>query len=413
MTTTTQAIVIGAGQAGLAMSWCLGRHGVAHVVLERGRVAERWRSERWDSLRLLTPNWLTRLPGLVYAGPEPDGFLSMPEVVGFLDDYARIAAAPVETGTTVRRVRRLGSHYSVETDRGTWQAPVVVIATGYCDKPRIPAAAAGLPAWVHQATPSTYRNPDSLPEGGVLVVGASSSGVQLADELRSSGREVTLAVGRHIRVPRRYRDRDIMWWLDRTGILTKPVAKVADLAAVRREPSLQLVGSPEGRDVDLEQLARSGVRLVGRLAGIEGGRVRFAADLHETTAAAEHRLQRLLAKLDRTATALQHTVPVERVPSIVLEAPATTLDLAAAGIRTVLWATGFRRDYAWLDVPVLDAAGEIVHDGGVTPSPGLYVLGLNFLRRRNSSFIAGAGEDAAELASDILARLAAQPRQAA
>jgi putative flavoprotein involved in K+ transport len=413
MTTTTEAIVIGAGQAGLATSWCLGRHGVAHVVLERGRVGERWRSERWDSLRLLTPNWLTRLPGLVYAGPEPDGFLSMAEVVGFLDDYARIAAAPVETGTTVRRVRRIGDHYNVETDRGTWHAPVVVIATGHCDTPKVPAAAAGLPDWVHQITPTAYRNPDSLPDGGVLVVGASASGVQLADEIRSSGREITLAVGRHIRLPRRYRDRDIMWWLDRTGILTKPAARVAEIAAARQEPSLQLVGSPEGRDVDLEHLARSGIRLVGHLAGIDGSRVHFAGDLHETTSAAEGRLQRLLAKLDRTAIALQHTVPVERVPSIVLGAPETTLDLEAAGIRTVLWATGFRRDYAWLDVPVLDAAGEIVHDGGITPSPGLYVLGLNFMRRRNSSFIAGAGQDAAELADDILARLAARPRQAA
>ncbi len=247
----------------------------------------------------------------------------------------------------------------------------------------------------------------------MLVVGASSSGVQLTDELAASGRAVTLAVGQHIRLPRRYRDRDIMWWLDRTGILAKPAAKVADLDAARAEPSLQLVGSPEGRSLDLETLRARGVRLLGRLSGIKAGRARFAGDLEATTAAAQHRLQRLLAKLDRTASALQHTVPVEAVPSIVMRAPETTLDLEAAGIRTVLWATGFRRDYAWLDVPVLDAAGEIVHDGGITPSPGLYVLGLNFMRRRNSSFIAGAGEDAQELSTDILARLAAQPRLAA
>jgi putative flavoprotein involved in K+ transport len=413
MTTTTQAIVIGAGQAGLAMSWCLGRHGIGHVVLERGRVGERWRSERWDSLRLLTPNWMTRLPGLVYAGDDPDGFLTMPEVAGFLEDYARIAKAPVQGGTTVRHVSRLGGGYLVETDRGSWQAPVVVVATGYCDRPRIPACAAALPASIHQTTPAAYRNPASLPAGGVLVVGASASGVQLADELANAGRVVTLSVGRHIRLPRRYRDRDIMWWLDRTGILAKPAAKVADLAAARAEPSLQLVGSPEGRSLDLETLRANGVRLLGRLNGIEGGRATFAGDLHETTAAAQHRLQRLLAKLDRTAAALQHTVPVEDVPSIVLDAPETTLDLEAAGIRTVLWATGFGRDYRWLDVPVLDEAGEIIHDGGITPSPGLYVLGLNFMRRRDSSFIAGAGADAQELSADIAARLAAQPRLAA
>ena len=410
---STTAVVIGAGQAGLAMSHCLSRHGIAHVVLERGRVAERWRSERWDSLRLLTPNWMTRLPGLVYAGDEPEGFLTMPEVTGFLVDYARISRAPVESGTTVRCVEPLADRYRVATDRGTWLAPVVVIATGYCDRPFVPAMAANLPATVHQTTPTAYRNPGSLPAGGVLVVGASSSGVQLADELARSGRDVTLAVGRHIRLPRRYRDRDIMWWLDRTGILGKPVAKVDDIAAARAEPSLQLVGSPEGESIDLDRLQRRGVRLVGRLAGIAGGTVRCAGDLEATTTAAEQRLQRLLAKLDRTAASLQHYVPMERVPSIRLAAPATSLDLAAEGITSVVWATGFRRDYGWLRVPVLDAAGELVHDGGITPAPGLYALGLNFMRRRNSSFIAGAGDDAAELIPHVLARLAAQPRRAA
>lgn len=410
---TTTAVVIGAGQAGLAMSHCLSRHGIAHVVLERGRVAERWRSERWDSLRLLTPNWMTRLPGLVYAGPEPEGFLTMPEVTGFLVDYARISRAPVESGTNVQRVERLADRYRVETDRGTWLAPVVVIATGYCDRPFVPAIAASLPPAVYQTTPTAYRNPGSLPAGGVLVVGASASGVQLAEELARSGRDVTLAVGRHIRLPRRYRDRDILWWLDRTGILTKPVAKVDDIRAARSEPSLQLVGSPEGESIDLGRLQRQGVRLCGRLAGIAGTRVRFAADLEATTAAAEQRLQRLLAKLDRTAASLQHYVPMERVPTIRLAAPATSLDLAAEGITSVVWATGFVRDYRWLDVPVLDATGELVHDGGVTPAPGLYALGLNFMRRRNSSFIAGAGDDAAELTPHVLARLAAQPRRAA
>ncbi len=413
MLQSTTAVVIGAGQAGLAMSHCLTRHGVDHVVLERGRVAERWRSERWDSLRLLTPNWMTRLPGLIYAGPEPEGFLTMPEVTGFLVDYARISRAPVQAATTVRRVELLGDLFRVETDRGTWLAPVVVLATGYCDRPYVPAMASALSAATHQTTPTAYRNPGSLPAGGVLVVGASSSGVQLADELARSGRDVTLAVGRHIRLPRRYRDRDIMWWLDRTGILHKPVAKVDDIGAVRAEPSLQLVGSPEGQSIDLETLQRQGVRLLGRLAGIDGRKAHFAGDLEATTAAAEHRLQRLLAKLDRTAASLQHYVPMEHVPSIRMAAPAASLDLAAEGIASVVWATGFKRDYAWLDVPVLDAAGEIVHDGGVTPAPGLYVLGLNFMRRRNSSFIAGAGDDASELTPHILAHLTARPRQAA
>lgn len=409
----TTAVIIGAGQAGLAMSHCLSKAGIAHVVLERGRVAERWRSERWDSLRLLTPNWMTRLPGLVYAGPEPDGFMGMDEVTGFLVDYARIARVPVETATTVRRVSRLGDDYLVETDRGSWLAPVVVIATGYCDRPRRPGMADTLPAWLHQTTPSAYRNPKSLPAGGVLVVGASSSGVQLADELAESGRQVTLAVGQHIRLPRRYRGHDIMWWLDRTGIIRKPATKVANLAEARAEPSLQLVGSPEGRTIDLAGLRAAGVRLVGRLVGGAGGRLAFAGDLAATTEASETRLQRLLAKLDRISTALGECLPPETIPSIRLAAPETVLDLEAAGISTILWATGFARDYRWLDVPVLDQSGELVHQGGITASPGLFAMGLNFMRRRNSTFIDGVGADAMDLTRAIKSELGSRSLAAA
>ncbi len=398
-------LVIGGGQAGLAMSRCLTERGLDHVVLERGRVGERWRSERWDSLRLLTPNWMSRLPGHRYDGADPDGFMSAPDVVGYLEGYARRIGAPVHTGTTVRSVRRDGGRFLVDTDRGRWSADTVVVATGACDRPHVPSFASDLPDDVGQVVPSRYRNPDGLAEGGVLVVGASATGVQLADEIHASGRPVTLAVGRHIRLPRGYRGRDIMWWLDRMGVLDETFDRLADLARSRSQPSLQLVGRPDHRSLDLPALAARGVRLAGRAIGVAGDTVTFAGDLAATTAAADHKLRRLLERIDAFATGsgLDGEVgPPETVPPVRLEAGPTAIDLRAGGIRTVVWATGYRRGYPWLHVPVLDASGEIRHTGGVTPVPGLYVLGLTLLRRRKSTFIDGVGADASDLADHIV-----------
>jgi putative flavoprotein involved in K+ transport len=401
-------LVIGAGQAGLAMSRCLRDRGVEHVVLERGRVAERWRSERWDSLRLLTPNWQSRLPGHRYSGCDPDAYMSMPEVVDYLDGYARASAAPVEERTSVLSVAPLGGGYCVATDRGAFEARNVVVATGYCDVPFVPRFAASLPSDIHQVVPTRYRNPESLPAGGVLVVGASSSGVQLADEIHASGRRVTLAVGRHLRLPRVYRGRDILWWLDAMGVFDETGAEVYDLELSRRQPSLQLVGRPDRATLDLKTLERRGVRLVGRALGADGSRVRLDDDLIAHTAAADARLARLVARVDAFAAAsglAAEVGPPEPFEPFLWPAEApSTIDLDAEGIRTVVWATGFRRLYPWLEVPVLDSRGEIRHDGGVTPAPGLYVLGLNFLRRRKSSFIDGVGDDAAVLADHIVAR---------
>ena len=403
-----EALVIGAGQAGLAASRCLRDRGVEHVVLERGRVAERWRSERWDSLRLLTPNWQSRLPGHRYSGPDPDGYMSTSEVVGYLDGYARSFAAPVEERTNVVSVGPLGSGYCVATERGAFEARSVVIATGYCDVPFVPRLAASLPPALHQVVPTRYRNPGLLPEGGVLVVGASSTGVQLADEIHASGRPVTLAVGRHLRLPRVYRGRDILWWLDAMGVFDETGAEVYDLELSRRQPSLQLVGRPDRATLDLPTLERRGVRLVGRALVAEGSIVRFDDDLVAHTAAADARLARVLARVDAFAAAsgLDAEVgpPEPFEPFLWPKEAPDTIDLDAEGIRTVVWATGFRRQYPWLEVPVLDSRGEIRHDGGVTPAPGLYALGLNFLRRRKSSFIDGVGDDAAVLADHIAAR---------
>jgi len=407
----TDTVIVGGGQAGLAMSRCLGQRGLDHVVLERGRIAERWRSERWDSLRLLTPNRQSRLPGYSYAGPDADGYMTMPEVVSYLEGYARSFAAPVEEGTTVRRVEPATGGYRVTTDSGTWWAANVVIATGHCDVPFTPEMAGRLPSAIRQVVPTRYRNPSELPEGGVLVVGASASGIQLADEIHASGRLVTLAVGRHTRLPRRYRGRDILWWFDAMGLFDQGAGDVYDLEIAREQPSLQLVGRPDHRTLDLPLLESRGVRLTGRVVGVEGHRVVLDDDLVKHTAGADVKLATLLARIDEYVerSGLEREVEAAEPFCPFLwpaEAP-TGIDLRAEGIRTVVWATGFRRRYPWLEVPALDSRGEIRHEGGVTPAPGLYVLGLNFQRRRKSTFIDGVGDDARDLAEHLVARTAA------
>jgi putative flavoprotein involved in K+ transport len=412
---TIDVLIIGAGQAGLAMSACLSARGIEHVLIERGRIAERWRSQRWDSLRMLTPNWMTRLPGLAWQGGDPEGFMHRDEVVTLLDGYRRSIAAPVEALTRVLRVSAIPGGYAVVTDRGNWRARAVVLATGACDRPAMPGWAADLPRHIRQIPAAIYRRPDDVPSGEVLVVGAAASGAQIAEELRLSGRAVTLAVGSHARLPRRYRGRDIMEWMDRSGLLTDPASGERNLAASRRQPSLQLVGRP-GPDLDLARLAGIGVTLVGRARGVAGKRLALAGDLASEVAASERRRQRVLARVDAHIDRAGIAAPEDDAAWMVPDAPQgdrRSLDLDAAGIGSVVWATGYRRDYAWLDVPVLDAAGELIHDGGITTAPGLYALGLPFQRRRNSTFLDGVGRDAAELAVGIAADLGQVPSVAA
>lgn len=403
---SVETVIIGGGQAGLAMSRSLLDRGRDHVVLERGRVAERWRSERWDSLRLLTPNWMTRLPGYSYDGPDPDGFMTKAQVIEYLAGYADSFGAPVEQETTVLSVSRVGGQWRVETDRGVWMARNVVVATGHCDIPHVPGSATALDPDIVQVTTNRYRGPAELPDGGVLVVGASATGAQLADEIRRSGRDVTLAVGRHNRLPREYRGRDIMWWLDRTGVLDRSVEELRDPEAGKREPSLQLVGRRPGPAVDLGALRDRGIRLVGRLERIDGQVVRLGRDLARHMTAADARLERVLARID--AYADRHGLdrpPAEPVlPLPVPEDMPHQIDLEASGVRTVLWATGYRRWYPWLKAPVLDAEGEIRHRRGRTEQAGLYVLGMQFQTRRRSSFIDGVGFDSEEIATAICGR---------
>jgi putative flavoprotein involved in K+ transport len=401
--TRATTIIIGAGQAGLAMSRCLSELDIEHVVLERGKLAQRWRSQSWDSLRLLTPNWMTRLPGFQYDGDDLDGFMSVPELISFFERYAASSAAPVVTDTAVQSVERSGNGFRVVTDRGVWSASSVVVATGYCDLPAVPAARRGVSPSVLQMVAPDYRRPDQLPAGGVLVVGASSTGVQLADEIQRSGRQVTLAVGRHTRLPRRHRGRDILWWLDQLGVLTQGADAVQDIERSRRQPSLQLAGRPDHSSLDLAVLHDRGVRLVGRVRDINGHRVSLA-DFVATTAAADFKMAEILTRIDRfiATTGVAAAPPEPFTPTWPLAADTPdTLSLKDERIDTVIWATGYRRAYPWLRVPVFDAHGEIRHEGGTTSEDGLYVLGLNFQRRRNSSFIDGVGGDAWVIAQQI------------
>ncbi len=403
MRTTT--VVIGAGHGGLAMSRCLSDRGIDHVVLERSEVANSWRTERWDSLRLLTPNWQCRLPGYAYHGDDPDGFMTMPEVVEFITGYAKDIAAPVQTGTTVTSVRRTDGGYCVTTDHEEWQCQTVVLATGAFNLPRVPAFSEVVPASVTTLTSMLYRNPDQLAEGGVLVVGASATGVQIAHEIQRSGRPVTLAVGEHVRGPRMYRGRDIHWWMEATGVLDERYDEVDDIVRARRVPSMQLGGSPERATFDLNALTGIGVKLVGRLAGIRDGRAQFSGSLRNKCDLADLKLNRLLDTVDEWATANgldDATPPPHRFAPTVVLAPLTLdLDLASGAIQTIIWATGFRPDYSWLDLDVLDSKGMVRHDGGVVDSPGMYLIGAPFLRRRKSSFIDGARDDAQDLIVEL------------
>ncbi len=402
---STDAVVIGAGHAGLAMSRCLVDRDVRHVVLDRGCVGERWRTARWDSFRLLTPNWLSRLPGWQYTGPDPDGFMSAGEFAGYLCDYARSFDAPVRPHTLVTRVERAGSCFAVHIDGAVWTARSVVLATGYHSRAKVPQLATGLAPDVAQLTPAGYRSPSSLPDGGVMVVGCSASGVQIAYELARVGRQVVLAAGGHTRLPRRYRGRDILWWLDRIGSLDRTIDQLPDPARARTEPSLQLASTADRRGLDLDVLRRAGVRLVGRLRALDGTTAEFADDLRDTVGAARQRLDRLLAEIDAYAAAVPGTAlaPPDPPPAITVPASPSTMDLRRAGVSAVVWATGYRPWYPWLKVPVLDADGRIRHRRGVTEVPGLYAIGLRFQYRRNSTFVDGARHDAAYLADEITA----------
>ena len=393
------------------MSSCLAARSIDHVVLERGEVANTWRTERWPSLTLLTPNWQSRLPGFKYEGDDPDGFRTLPETVAFLEHYARLVSPPLRTHCRVTSVRRTAEGYEVATAQdSTWHCRAVVLATGGFNIAQLPKLAGSVPSNVAQITPVQYRNPQSLEPGGVMVVGAAATGAQLADEIQRSGRPVTLAVGEHVRAIRTYRGKDMQWWMDATGLNDERYDEVENLTRARSLPSFQLAGYRDRRNIDLNALTSLGVKLVGRLAGIQDGKAQLSGSLRNVCELADLKLNRLLNRIDEWAreNGMSELVdPPHRPEPTRLEAsPPLSLHFERAGIRTIVWATGFRPDYSWLDVPVLDRKGNIRHDGGVvTEAPGLYLLGLTFLRRRKSSLIDGVGDDARDLSAHLAARL--------
>jgi putative flavoprotein involved in K+ transport len=403
-------VVIGGGQAGLASSYYLSSHGIDHVVLERGEVANSWRHERWDSLRLLTPNWQSQLPGQRYQGNNPNGYMTMSEVVEFISDYARTCDAPLHLGTTVTGVQKNDFGYRVCTNQGDWHCRTLVIASGAFNKPVVPPLNEALPNTIESLTPHSYRNPDQLADGGVLVVGAAATGLQIADEIQASGRQVTLAAGEHVRMPRLYRGRDIQHWMQATGLLSEDYREVEDIKRARRLPSAQLIGTPEQRNMDLNSLSEGGVLLVGRLCGVNQNQAQFSGSLANAAKLADLKMGRLLKFIDewimRNPGWDAIGEPTRPAATRLDPVPRLSLDLASGEVKTVIWATGFRPDYSWLNLPVLDRKGLIQHDGGVCELPGLYVMGLPFLRRRKSSFMCGAGDDARDTVRHLAAFLA-------
>jgi putative flavoprotein involved in K+ transport len=379
-------------------------------VLERGEVANSWRRERWDSLRLLTPNWQSRLPGYRYEGADPDGYMSMGEVIDFISRFAATSGAPVRTQTTVTLVSRTDTGYRITTNNGDLRCRTVVLASGACNVPSIPSHRAAVPASIPSFTPFDYRNPHGLPEGGVLIVGASATGVQLADEIHRSGRPVTLSVGEHVRLPRTYRGRDVLWWMDASGVWNQRYDEIDDLTRARRLPSPQLVGTPGRTTLDLNALSAIGVELVGRLSAMRDGRALFSGGLRNQFALADLKMDRLLDTFDEWARTSGHDDDVgcpERFEAT--RAPASSrlsVDLRNGEIRSIVWATGFRPEYGWLDVPVVDQKGHLRHDGGIVEAPGMYALGLPVLRRRKSSFIHGAEDDARDVVDHLAGYLA-------
>jgi putative flavoprotein involved in K+ transport len=331
-------VVIGAGHAGLAVSKKLADRSIDHLVLERGEVANTWRTERWDSLRLLTPNWQTRLPGLEYSGDDPNGFMSMGEVVAFIDAYASLLDAPIETNTTVESVRRVDDRYQVISNGRAWEADSVVLATGGFNVARVPPLAADLPSGVDSVTAMDYKRPEQLADGGVLVVGASATGIQIAQEIHRSGRPVTVAVGEHVRMPRTYRGKDIQWWLERVGRLDERYDEVDDIVRARHVPSPQLVGTPDRSTLDLNALTTRGARLVGRLAAINDGKALFSGSLRNVCALADLKQTRLLDEMDQWAVDNGVDADVEpshRFDDTVVEAdPPLGIDLRSGEIRT-------------------------------------------------------------------------------
>jgi putative flavoprotein involved in K+ transport len=403
-TERVETLVIGGGQAGLAMSYRLKQRSLAHLLLERHRVAERWRSERWDGLRFQFPNWSVRLPDFPFPHDDPDAFATTGEIVKFIEDYAAFVAPPIRCGVAVTRLHRDGDGFLAETAEGAIAADNVVVATGPYQRPLLPdllREETGL----FQVHASGYMNPGQLPEGAVLVIGAGASGAQITEELSRAGRRVFLSVGRHTRLPRRYRGRDLIWWLAEM--------KIDQTTVEERGPSRLLPvisGAYGGETIDFRRFAADGITLLGRVTAAHDGMLDIAADLAESLTSGDQVYATFLDMVDGYIGQRALDFPgdpaarARRADPPCMTEPIRRLDLRAENINAVIWATGYGVDFGWIDIPAFDAGGEPRHHRGVSQVPGLYFLGLQWLSRMKSSFLSGVGDDAADLADHIASR---------
>jgi putative flavoprotein involved in K+ transport len=414
MAEQVETVIVGGGHSGLAMSYWLGQAGREHLVLEQGRIAERWHSERWDSLCVLTPNWTVSLPSYGYAGLDRVGFMGKDEVAAFIAAYAQHIEAPVRTGVRVARLCQPanGAGYVLETSDGEIAAQNVVAASGAYATPVTPTVSDALPGDIFQVHSAAYRNPQQLPPGATLVVGAGASGFQIVEDLLDAGRLVYFSLGRYEARMRRYRGQDMAWWMTQTGQYDR---KIEDYPQARFAPRPALTGAKGGHDLSVRKLAQDRVILLGRIQAIEGLKLAIAPDVAESVQEADARSRRTLQLVDefiaRTAIDAPPADPPEQLPDPKeLSDPVLALDLRESGITSVVWATGFRYGFDWIDVSVFEPDGEPRHRRGVSAFPGLYFLGLRWQYKFKSSFIHGADEDAAYLAEQIVARAALTSR---
>ena len=401
-----ETLIIGGGQAGLTMSHMLSKRGRPHLIVERSRVAERWRSERWDGLHFQFPNWSIKLPDFPYIGGDPDGFATKQDVLKYIEAYSDFVKPPLQTGVTVTRLRRNsnGDGFVAETTAGPIESDNVVVATGPYQRPKFPDLLRDHKD-LFQVHAANYTNPDQLPPGAVLVIGSGASGAQITEELLRAGRRVFLSVGRHRRVPRRYRGRDLMWWLYALGR--------DKMTAEERGPDRLLpliTGAYGGHTVDLRQYAADGVILLGHLSGVKDGVLQFAADIAENIRQGDLSYQMFLTMADAHVANTGLDMPADAQahqklpdPPSIAAAPAQ-LDLRAERVNAVIWATGYALDFDWIDMPAIRPDGEPIHHHGIAEIPGLYFIGLQWLSKMMSSFLSGVGDDAERLAEHIARR---------
>ncbi len=411
MTTQYSVVIIGGGQAGLSVSYCLKQRGIDHIIFERDRIGHSWRSKRWDSFCLVTPNWQCQLPGYAYPGDDPNGFMQKDEIVGYIESYAASFEPPVKEGVAVQKVRRLGVGFEVTTDIGTYTADQVVIAVGGYHTPKIPRLAERLPADIVQIHSSEYRSAKALPEGAVLVVGTGQSGCQIAEDLHLAGRSVHLCVGGAPRSPRMYRGKDVVDWLHELGYYDIPVHEHPQKETVRHKTNHYVTGRGGGREIDLRTFALEGMQLHGRLREVGGETLNFADDLKQNLDQADGVAESIKRTIDQYIERKGIDAPIEPPyqPSWEPQAQPLALNYREANITTVIWSIGYGTDFSWIDIPVFDGKGYPGHERGVTPVRGLYFIGLPWLYTWGSGRFSGVAQDAEYLANHITAKQTSQP----